>query len=650
MIKNIYHALKDNIKNRLSNKQVAVTNVRDKWFNYPANNLTPSTLASCLEEADTGYVSTAMELFQEIEKKDPQIQSCMQIRKLAIVGKEREIRPASEEKAHVENKVFIEELFDDIPNFDVFLLSLAEAIGLGFAVNEIMWDVVNGKVKVAELIEVNQINFTFYDNIKVLTTPRLLTDSNQFSGIELENKKFVYHRHIPWGRHVARSGILRTLTWFYLFKNYNLKDWSVFNEVYGMPVRVGRYKPGASPTEIEALKDALADMASDTSIAISENTVIDFLQSSSAGGKGGSNTYNTLADYCDAAIAKTVLGQTASTEGTPGKLGDEKERGRVRQDILEYDCKRIENSVNEQLIRWVIDYQFGPQEKYPKLKILCETKEDTNQRAARDEKIRRAFPSVVIPDKYVYDTYGIPEPDEKEIEKEEERKKLELEKKEGSKVLPFKELKGKEIIEVATEEIDTEIASLKKTIANLSQNLTKKEMASIMGRIGNKITAFEGELKEKVIRKVQRELKPLLQGTKKQQEVLKNFTTFFNKPEFVEEGLRQMEPASRARLYMRNELKNVYTDTYHETVKKAFPDEELYAYSSGPRDARTADDSISVEEHTNPDYGGMPLKYPEEWEADPIVQASLRPNDRGQPPIIQPLFMFSPDVQKRIKS
>ena len=32
----------------------------------------------------------------------------------------------------------------------------------------------------------------------------------------------------------------------YLFKNYDLKDWVSFAEVYGLPLRLGKYAPGAS--------------------------------------------------------------------------------------------------------------------------------------------------------------------------------------------------------------------------------------------------------------------------------------------------------------------------------------------------------------------------------------------------------------------
>ena len=73
-ISDIYYSAKATagkvISGGFGGKPKAITNIRDKWFTYPANNLTPTSLNAILQEADTGYVWQAMELFQEIEKKE----------------------------------------------------------------------------------------------------------------------------------------------------------------------------------------------------------------------------------------------------------------------------------------------------------------------------------------------------------------------------------------------------------------------------------------------------------------------------------------------------------------------------------------------------------------------------------------------------
>ena len=39
----------------------------------------------------------------------------------------------------------------------------------------------------------------------------------------------------------------------YLLKNFAMKDWAAFNEVFGMPMRLGKYDAMASPADRDAL-------------------------------------------------------------------------------------------------------------------------------------------------------------------------------------------------------------------------------------------------------------------------------------------------------------------------------------------------------------------------------------------------------------
>ena len=46
-------------------------------------------------------------------------------------------------------------------------------------------------------------------------------------------------------------------------KNYDLKDWVSFAEIYGLPLRLGKYAPGASDSDKAALMRALIQIGSD---------------------------------------------------------------------------------------------------------------------------------------------------------------------------------------------------------------------------------------------------------------------------------------------------------------------------------------------------------------------------------------------------
>ena len=63
----IVNAFRANANNRPKVGQVVVPRAEDSVRDYPSAGLTPSRLGSILQEADDGSLSTAMQLFEEME-------------------------------------------------------------------------------------------------------------------------------------------------------------------------------------------------------------------------------------------------------------------------------------------------------------------------------------------------------------------------------------------------------------------------------------------------------------------------------------------------------------------------------------------------------------------------------------------------------
>ena len=66
---------------RPETREVAVSQVTDKYSEYPSDGLTPVRLAEIFKEADAGDVLRQAELFEEMEEKDPHLFSQLQTRK-----------------------------------------------------------------------------------------------------------------------------------------------------------------------------------------------------------------------------------------------------------------------------------------------------------------------------------------------------------------------------------------------------------------------------------------------------------------------------------------------------------------------------------------------------------------------------------------
>jgi len=603
-------------------KEVSTLTIYDRWGTYPSHGLTPQRLTAILKEADAGDITRAMELYEEIESKDAHVSGVLRARKLAVTAYDWQIIPSSDKKRDKKIADFVKDVFDWIPNFDGFLHSLLDAIAKGFSAAEVMWVIEDGQVWIKEIKEIPQTKLTFYDPgdfSKVLETPMLYIGTNE--AIPFPDRKIVFHVHEPRWRAPYRGGVMRSIAWFYLFKSYAIKDWLAFNEIYGIPPRIGKYKAGMEKTEaLQALKDAVVQIGSDAAAVISDDTMIEFVDTVKS---GSITTFEKLIQYCDSAISKAVLTQTLTTEEgrRTGSLAQAKVHGDKEYLVNVFDCRRIMETINKQLIRWIVDYNFGEDVDIPKFKINYEKKEDLNERAKRDKNL---FDIGAKFDQQYFETvYGLPH----------------IEENQG-----FHEFQDDDI--VSPDDISG-LEAYQKEIEVLTAKLTKKDIQQMLEEIGTKVTAFEGEAKERLMKTLQPLIEGLAQGEIEVGEAIDKLTGLFSDPAMQEAASVAMDPQKRAVLYLRNELKNIYAEANERVARIAHPHEKLYVYSSGPRDKRTADDSKSVEALTNPKFGGTPLPI-KEYYNHPIVQQSKRPNDRGTD-IIVPFSQLPKDVQERIK-
>jgi phage gp29-like protein len=387
-------------------EEVAVQTVRDRYGSYPSQGLTPQRLATIFKEADQGDVMRQAELFEEMEEKDLHLGGIMQTRKLAVTGLDWEVLPASDSAEDKKIAAAAKEMLEYIENLEDALLDTLDAVGKGFAVQEIIWDMSEGQVWAKELKWVHQRRFTFNAPFAaLLETPRLLTEAEQTWGEELLPNKFIYHRYRARSGATSRGGLYRPCAYMYLFKNYDIKDWLVFNELFSVPMRVGKYKPGAGNEEKEALKRAVFNLGVDAAAVVSDNTIIELIESKRTGDAG---IFSQLAEFCDKAMSKSVLGHTGSAEGTPGKLGGEDQATDVRQDLLEADAKGLMRTGKFQLLKPWVGYNYGPDKGVPIWKLHFENEEDL-------EKTARVYGVLVkdagfegIPEDHVHERFGIP--------------------------------------------------------------------------------------------------------------------------------------------------------------------------------------------------------------------------------------------------
>ena len=388
--------------------EIAVQTVRDRYSSNPSSGLTPQRLASILKEADDGDVYRQAELMEEFEEKWPALQADLQTRKLAVAGLTWEIEPASESSEDKKIAEAAKEMLEYIEDFERALFDSLDAVAKGFAVQEIFWEIAGSEVWVKRLKWVHQKRFTFYSQEQVLEFPRLLTDAEPALGEELQPFKFLFHRHLARSGAAPRGGLARPLAYLYLFTNFSLKDWVIFNDLYSVPMRVGKYKPGATTGEIDALKQAVFNLGTDAAAVVSDSTLIELLETKNRA--GDIPTFKAFIDWSARMVSKVVLGHTGASEPTPGKLGGEDAAQEVRQDLVEHDARSLQNAIKFQLIwPWVV-YQFGADKACPKFQFHYEAEEDLNETATMYGTLVEKVGFRKIGVQHIYERFGIPEP------------------------------------------------------------------------------------------------------------------------------------------------------------------------------------------------------------------------------------------------
>jgi phage gp29-like protein len=404
------------IAKRPETREIAVTTIRDRWSTYPSQGLTPQKLADIFKEADGGDVYRQAELFEEMEEKDTHLFSELQTRKNAVLGLDYDLDPYSDSAEDKKISDFVGEILFGLTDFEDALLDLLDAIGKGYALIENLWDVQGKSAAIAGFRWIHAKRAVFYERgstppqEKSFELPRIMTAAEPFKGEEMPPWKLVYLRYKARSGYDTRAGVLRVCAWMYLFKNYSLKDWVAFAEVFGMPLRLGKYEPGAGQQEKDALMQAVQSLGADAAGIISKNTEIEFVETMK--NAGSNNIYQQLAEFCDKQMSKAILGQTATTEGTPGKLGNEDAQDKVRQDLVRADEESLAKTIRAQIIRPLVGYNFGWDKPLPWFVFKFEPPEDLKSTSEVYKNLSEiGFPFTV---KHVSERFKVPMPEDGE--------------------------------------------------------------------------------------------------------------------------------------------------------------------------------------------------------------------------------------------
>ena len=364
---------------RLQEEQAgpSLTGVRQIITDQVTSGLTPARLAAILRQAEVGDPHLYLGLAEELEEKDLHYQSIMGTRKRQVCQLEVTVEPASDDKNDVANADLIRDYFkkDEIEDE---LFDILDAVGKGFSVCEINWDFSEGQWQPYEIVYRDPRWFEFDRD-----TGRKVLLKNGAAPEPLDPCKFIVHYHKAKSGLPIRGGIARGAAWMWMFKNFSVKDWVIFAEVYGQPLRVGKYHNTATDEEKATLLRAVRNIGTDAAAIIPDNMLVEFIDNAKT---GSTDLYKELCNWMDLQMSKAVLGQTTTTDAVSGGHAVSKEHNEVREDIERADAKQLCTTLNRDLVKPIVNLNRGPQKVYPKIKLGRGEYEDREKLANSSQK------------------------------------------------------------------------------------------------------------------------------------------------------------------------------------------------------------------------------------------------------------------------
>ena len=412
----------DKVKNLLKGNETEPTQTDDAEViatgrvldEHPSAKITPSKLKQILEDAENGDIQAQHQLFMDIEEQDSSIAANMMTRKRSVLTLDwRIVEPRNATPAEEKLQAEIDELFYQYPNLEDLFVDLMDAVGHGFSALEIQWAQVNGKWIPKGFKPCPQSWFKLDKDDSLL----LRTPANQM-GEPLRPFGWVVHRHKSRSTQLARDGLYRTLAWLYMYKHYSVRDFAEFLELYGMPIRIGKYGAGATNAEKRTLLRALAEIGHNAAGIMPESMQIELHNVANAGAASGNNPFLQMVDWCEKSIARLILGQTL-TSGADGKsstnaLGNV--HNEVRRDLMISDAKQIAQTITQQIILPYLQINIDPNiAPYRVPYFEFDTKEYEDLSVFADAIPKLTGIGVQISESWVRDKLGIPEPQEGEL-------------------------------------------------------------------------------------------------------------------------------------------------------------------------------------------------------------------------------------------
>jgi phage gp29-like protein len=364
-------------------RKLIASRTLDKYISHPGYGVDPRTIVSIYRNAEQGYTASQCDLFEDILESDGHLRSVIESRTLALTGKTWQIQADGTEPASLKAAEILQQALSNA-NFSSVIQSIISCRYFGYSASEIIW----GQNESGDFIPKHfipiphrRISFDDYDVPKLLNKDLVYND-----GEDMPLGEFIFSANsgIMSETITARSGLLRTATWFALFKRWSWRDWTIYANKFGIPAVIGKYEPEAEPESIAELEKAVKDIGEAGQAVLPSNTNIEMKEPASG---GNSNIHAAIVASANAEISKLIAGATLTSEiKGNGSYAAASVHENVAFSLVKADYKLVADAVKDQIIIPFLKYNGFSNIKPPRLVIHISKTEAGTERLAQFEK------------------------------------------------------------------------------------------------------------------------------------------------------------------------------------------------------------------------------------------------------------------------
>lgn len=321
------------------------------------------------------------DLYAEVER-DPHIVGVLPGMKMAVAGMKWDMSPYSESgdegdasDKDIEIATFVRRVIKNIPAFPQQLYNLMGALGMGFAVSEIIPDVASWGTIVKAIYNRPQRRFQFDAGTREIKLRNL---RNPFYGDPLPQNRFIVHRIFSTWENPFGDALDQSLYWPWLFKRMIMKFSVKHLEVGASSVPIVEHPANATDAMKAEASDIAESLRNGAFGRIPDNFKILWAESQNA--IANADAYNAGIRLCNEEMSKCVAGQTLTTDASSAGGKGTRALGEVHRDTQSlrtiYHAEALANTLNASLVKFIVDENYLHVEGYPEFRFDLEESDD----------------------------------------------------------------------------------------------------------------------------------------------------------------------------------------------------------------------------------------------------------------------------------